>query len=275
MTKLSARGALLALAFGIAAVPALAADKDPVAAVVNGTEIHKSAIDEFRRTLPPNLAGAPYEALVDIVVNNQILSDQAKKDGTANDPEVKRALQQAQDKVLRQAWMSKKLKSEVTDEAVKAKYDEFVKNFKPVEEVRARHVLVDNEDQAKAIIAELNKGAKFEDVAKAKSKDPSAKQNGGDLGYFSKEEMVPEFSEAAFAMKPGQLSAKPVKTQFGWHVIKVEDKRQSQPPSFDEAKPMIREQLAEQTAEKVVTAARAKADVKRFDEDGKPLPEKK
>lgn len=273
MNKLSLSACALALALGFAA-PALAADKDPVIAVVNGTEIRQSAMTDFQRTLPPQMQQAPYEALLDALINNQLVYDQAKKDGTANDPEVKQAIRQLEQKVLRQAWMSKKLRSEVSDQAVKKHYDKLVAEYKPSEEVHARHILLASEDEAKAVIAELNKGAKFEDVAKAKSKDPSAAANGGDLGYFSKQEMVPQFAEAAFAMRPGETSAKPVQSQFGWHVIKVEDKRMSAPPSLDEAKPVIREQLAEQTAHKLVEDMRAKAKIKRFAADGKPLDEK-
>ncbi|MGE5506079.1 MAG: peptidylprolyl isomerase [Actinomycetota bacterium] len=275
MTFASARSTALALGLlaGIALPAAAAEVKDPVVATVNGTDIHMSQLVEFQRTLPPQLAGAPYDALLDIVVNNQLVYDAAKRDKLESDPEVKATMKQLEQKVLRQAWMSKKLRAGITDDVLKARYDEFVRNFKPEEEVRARHILVETEDQAKAIIADLQKGADFGETAKAKSKDPSAQQNGGDLGYFSKGEMVPQFADAAFAMKAGELSAKPIKSQFGWHVIKVEDRRMASPPPFDAAKPMLREQLAEVTAEKLVMDLKSKAKIKRFGPDGKPLPE--
>jgi peptidyl-prolyl cis-trans isomerase C len=275
MTFASARSTALALGLLTAfALPAAAAEpKDPVVATVNGTDIHMSQMVDFQRTLPPQLAGAPYEALLDIIVNNQLVFDAAKKERLDADPEVKATMKQLEQKVLRQAWMSHKLRAAITDDVLKARYDEFVRNFKPEEEVHARHILVDNEDLANQIIADLKKGADFAETAKAKSKDPSAQQNGGDLGYFSKGEMVPQFADAAFAMKAGELAAKPVKTQFGWHVIKVEDRRMASPPAFDQAKPMLREQMAETTAEKLVMDLRTKAKVKRFGPDGKPLPE--
>lgn len=259
----------LALAFPAVAEPA----KDPVVAVVNGTEIHLSQVAEFQRTLPPQLGQAPYEALLDTLVNNQLVYEQARREKVENDPEVKAALKQIEQKVLRQAWMNKRLKADVTEDAIRKAYDKFLREFQPQEEVRARHVLLETEDQAKAVIAELAKGGDFAEVAKAKSKDPSAQQNGGDLGYFTKGEMVPQFSEAAFAMKPGELSSKPVKSQFGFHVIKVEDKRAAQPPTLEQARGPIREQLAEASAEKLVTDLRAKAKVKRFGPDGQPLPD--
>lgn len=267
---------LLGVVAGFAAMPALAAEKDPVVATVNGTEIHASALANYQRSLPPQMAAqVPYEALLDSLINNQLIYEQAKKDGADKDAEVKQALKQLEQQVVIKSWMGKKLKAEVTDDAVKKGYDTFLAGFKPADEVRARHILTETEDQAKAVIAELKKGADFTETAKAKSKDPSAKQNGGDLGYFSKEEMVPQFAEAAFAMKPGELSENPVKSQFGWHVIKVEDRRLASPPSFEQAKPVLRERIAEETAEKLVTDIRAKAKVKRFDPEGKPLPEEK
>lgn len=278
MKSISARRAALMMGVvaGLAAAPALAADKDPVVAVVNGTELHASAVTAYQRTLPPQMAAqVPYEALLDSLINNQLIYDQAKKDGADKDPDVKQALKQLEQQVVVKAWMGKKLKAAITDDAIKQSYDKYLAEFKPSEEVRARHILTETEDQAKAVIAELNKGADFTELAKAKSKDPSAKQNGGDLGYFAKDEMVPQFAEAAFAMKPGELSATPVKSQFGYHVIKVEDRRMSSPPSLEQAKPAIREQLAEQTAETLVSDARAKAKVKKFDPEGKPLPEAK
>ncbi len=267
---------LMGLAAGIAAAPAWAADKDPVVAVINGTELRASAVAAYQRTLPPQMAAqVPYEALLESLINNQLVYEQAKKDGADKDAEVKQALKQVEQQIVVKSWMGKKLKTEITDEAVKKAYDKFIAEYKPVEEVRARHILTETEDQAKAVIADLKKGTDFAELAKTKSKDPSAAQNGGDLGYFTKDEMVPQFADAAFAMKPGELSTAPVKSQFGFHVIKLEDRRMAAPPTFDQAKPAIREQLAEETAQKVVADVRAKAKVKRFDPEGKPLPEQK
>lgn len=278
MKILSARCAFLAAGFGVllAAPSAWAADKDPVVAVVNGSEIHASALASYRRTLPPQMAAqVPYEALLDSMINNRLAFDQGKKEGVDKDPEVKQALKDIEQQLVVKAWMGKKLKAAVTDEAVKQGYDKFLAEFKPAEEVRARHILTESEEAAKVVISDLQKGADFTETAKAKSKDPSARQNGGDLGYFTKDEMVPQFSEAAFAMKNGELSSAPVKSQFGWHVIKVEDRRMSSPPSFEQAQPVLREKLAEDTAEALISDMRAKAKVKRFDPEGKPLPDAK
>ncbi|MGE5548809.1 MAG: peptidylprolyl isomerase [Solirubrobacterales bacterium] len=271
------KGALaLGLAFGLAAVPALAADKDPVVATVNGTEIRASTVTAYQRTLPPQIAAqAPFEALLEVVINNQLVYEAAKKDNVLADPEVKQALKQQEQQLAVQAYIMKKRRAEITDATLQKAYDEALKDYKPAEEVHARHVLLETEDQAKAVIAELNKGGDFTEIAKAKSKDPSAKQNGGDLGYFAKDEMVPQFAEAAFAMTPGEISKTPVKTQFGWHVIKVEDKRMSTAPTFEQAKPALKAKLAEDVAEKVVTDLRSKAKVKKFNADGTPVAETK
>lgn len=271
------RGAILAAVLAAATLPAQAADnKDPVVAIVNGTELRASALMAYRRSLPPQMASqVPYEALLDSMINNALIFEQGKKDGTDKDPEVKQALKDIEQQLVVKAWMSKKLKANVNDAAVKQAYDKFLANYKPQEEVHARHVLSDSEEGAKAIIAELKKGADFAETAKTKSKDPSAKQNGGDLGYFAKDEMVPQFADAAFAMQAGQLLDAPVKTQFGWHVIKVEDRRMSTAPAFEQVQPMLREQLAEETADRLLSDMRGKAKVKRFDPEGKPLPDAK
>ena len=271
------RGAILAAILAATALPAQAADnKDPVVAVVNGTELRASALMAYRRSLPPQMASqVPYEALLDSMINNALIFEQGKKDGTDKDPEVKQALKDIEQQLVVKAWMGKKLKAGVTDAAVKQAYDAFLAAYKPQEEVHALHILSDSEDNAKAVIADLKKGADFAELAKTRSKDPSAKQNGGDLGFFNQEEMVPQFAQAAFAMQDGQLADAPVKTQFGWHVIKVEGRRMSTAPTLEQIQPMLREQLAEETADRLLADMRAKAKIKRFDPEGKPLPDAK
>lgn len=273
MNPTSARLGLLALglAAGLAAAPAFAAD-DKVAAEVNGTKLTQSAVANYARSLPPQMAAqAPYGAVLDMVVNNHLIYEQAKKEGVDKDPEVKQMLKQIEQQLMVKAWMNKKLQAAVTDEAIKRAYDRYVATFKPVEEVRARHILTETEDQAKAVIAELAKGADFGETAKAKSKDPSAKQNGGDLGFFTKDEMVAQFADAAFAMQPGELATAPVKSQFGFHVIKLEERRMAAAPTFEQAKPVLRDQVAEEAAQKMVAGIREKAKVKLYDPEGKPL----
>ena len=267
------RGALaLGLVAGLAALPALAADKDPVAASVNGTDIHVSQVAEFQRALGPQAAQAPYAMVLDLKINNMLISDAARKENLQNDAEVKRAVRDAEDDILKRAWLEKKMRAtDIPESVMKQRYDAAAAEYKPEDEVHARHILVETEDQAKAIISDLRNGSSFDDLAKTKSKDPSAAQNGGDLGYFTKGDMVPQFADAAFAMKVGETSAEPVKSPFGWHVIKIEDRRVKPMPSFDEVKPAIREHLLRESVQQAVLDMRNKAKIKRFNPDGTPL----
>ncbi len=268
------RGALaLGLLAGLAITPALAAEQNPVVAVVNGSDIHLSEVVDFQRNLPPQIAQAPFPAILEVLINNRLITDAARKEGLQHDPEVKREVRLAEEGAMRRAWLNKKVHDDITDAAMKERYDQYVAHFKPEEEVHARHILVETEDQAKAVIADLKSGANFEDVAKAKSKDPSAQKNGGDLGFFTKTEMVPAFADAAFALKPGEVSPEPVKTQFGWHVIKVVERRLTTAPTFEDAKPVLREQMSEKIAQQMVGDLRAKAKIKTFNPDGSPAPE--
>ena len=274
------RPALLACAL-VAATPALADDAkpgdDPVVATVNGLPIHRSALLQAYKN--SRLSQAPIEAvypqLLDYVITSQLLLTEARKSNIAEDPEVKERVKLAQDNILEQTFLERKVASGVTDDAIKAKYDEMVKTQPGKDEVHARHILFDNEDDAKKAIADIKGGAKFEDIAKAKSKDTSAAQNGGDLGFFGKEEMVPEFAEAAFKLKPGEMTETPVKTQFGWHVIQVIETRKAPPPSLEESKASITTELRNQVAQQIIEGMQKDASIKRFNLDGSPMPDAK
>ncbi|HYY36585.1 MAG TPA: peptidylprolyl isomerase, partial [Xanthobacteraceae bacterium] len=159
--------------------------------------------------------------------------------------------------------LQQEAKAAVSDEAMHQIYNDAVKSVGGQEEVRARHILVQSEDEAKAILEQLKKGADFATLAKEKSKDPGAAE-GGDLGYFTKDQMVPEFADVAFKMYPGQLS-NPVKTQFGWHVIKLEDKRTKQPPEFERVKDQIEAYLARKAQTDFIAKLRQNAKVERLD----------
>ena len=270
------RAAALASAL-FAAAPALAEDAkvadDPVVATVNGLAIHKSTLMEAYKH--SRLAQAPIEAvypqLLDYVVTSQLLLIEAKKQNLAEDPEVKAQMRFAQDNILEQTYIERKVAAIVTDDAIKARYEDTVKKQPGKDEVHARHILLENEADAKQVIADIKGGAKFEDLAKTKSKDPSAAQNGGDLGFFSKDEMVPEFAAAAFKLKPGELIDAPVKTQFGWHVIEVIEKRQAPPPTLEESKASIVTELRNGAAQKIIEGIEKDASVARFNIDGTPM----
>ncbi len=265
----------------VAAAAALAApwplvaqeSEDPVVAVVDGEEIRRSTVEEVRGSLP-QLQQVPlemvYEQLLDHVIISHLLTSKAREAGLADDPEVQQRLKMLEEQILQQAYLAERVDDAMTDERLRAAYDEYVESNPPQEQVRARHILLDSEEAAREAIAAIEGGAAFEEVARERSTGPTA-ENGGDLGYFSREDMVEPFAEAAFGMEAGEVSAEPVQTQFGWHVIKVEDRRMSEPPAFAEMRDELRRNLAEQVAQEEVARLREEADIDRFALDGTPL----
>ena len=185
-----------------------------------------------------------------------------------DDPAFKKRLAFVEDQVVQDFWLQKQIAEKVTPEKMKQAYEEKVKNMPAEDEVHARHILVATEPEAKAIIADLKKGAAFDKLAKEKSTDKASGAEGGDLGWFKKTDMVKEFADAAFALKKGELSQTPVKTQFGYHVIKVEDRRKAPPPSFEELSGQIHQDLARETVTAMLNKLRADAKVEKFNIDG-------
>src|SRR6185503_5310080 len=247
---------------------------DPVVARVDKSEIHRSDLVTALNSMPPQVQQMQmsqiYPLLVDRMVDIKLIANAGRAAGLAADPEVKRKVAEAEDRAIQEAYLDGKVKKQITDEAIRKKYQEELAGNPPEEEVHARHILVAKEADAKAIIAQLQKGADFATLAKSKSTDGSAKE-GGDLGFFSHDEMVPEFADAAFAMKPGEISKVPVKTQFGYHVIKVEERRKQDAPTFDQAKEAIAGEMQQELTQAAVKELLAKAKVERFDIDGKPF----
>lgn len=254
------------------AAPVFAADApqptpagDPVVARVDGTEIHRSEIDALIAQLPQNVREMKPEvvipALIEQVVSQRLVTAAGYKAGLQNSDEVKDELKKAEARAVQHVYIRKLLDTKITPSMLENAYKQHLAVNPPSEEVRASHILVETEDQAKAIIDELKKGGDFAKIAKEKSKDPSAATQGGDLGYFTREAMVPEFSDAAFTMKPGEVSEKPVKSQFGWHVIKVVDRRTPPPPSFEESKGDLEEQMSQDVIKKELEGLRANAKV--------------
>jgi peptidyl-prolyl cis-trans isomerase C len=250
-------------------------DPDPVLATVNGQPIHLSDVKEATSTLPPQARGMPpqqlYPMLLEQLIDARALLIQAQRTGLDKDPDVQRSMQAAQERALETALLNKVVRPQVSDEAVKARYDQDIAGKTGDVEVHARHILVGDEATAKKIIAELKKGADFAALSKQYSKDPGAAQQGGDLGFFKKTDMVPEFSAVAFSLKDGEVSPTPVKTQFGWHVIQVTEHRTSQPPSFEQERDELRQQMVQAAVQKEVAQVRAAVKVEKFNPDGTPV----
>ncbi|PYE88977.1 peptidylprolyl isomerase [Phyllobacterium leguminum] len=247
------RKALSALAatalIAIAAHGAYAQDKAPVAdpakvlATVNGQPITQAEVDQASSDLDPQFSRLPAEqrrlAALAALIDIKALATKGKTEKLDQTPEFKQRMDFLQDRALHNAYFEKEIVGKISDADVRARYDKEMAATPPQNEVRARHILVKTKEEADAIIKKLDGGAKFEDLAKENSTDGSA-ANGGDLGYFSQGQMVPEFEKAALALEPGKYTKEPVQTQFGYHVIKLEDKRAQQPPAYDQVKEQVR-----------------------------------
>ncbi len=245
-----------------------AQDADAVVARVNGVEIRQSdlanAEDEIGGNMPQMAPDQKRDYLITYLGDVILLSQAAQQQKVADRDDVKHRIEFERNKVLMETLLQDVGQKALTDEAMHKVYDEAVKQMGGEQEVHARHILVATEDEAKAIESELKKGADFATLAKQKSKDPGAAE-GGDLGYFTKDQMVPEFAEVAFKLDKGQVSD-PVKTQFGWHIIKVEDKRIKPTPTFDEVKGQIETYVAHRAQAELVQKLRSAANIERLDQ---------
>jgi peptidyl-prolyl cis-trans isomerase C len=263
-----ALGALAVAAF-LSAPAAIvrAQDSDPVVARANGVDIHESELAYAEEEIGGNIPNMPPEQkrdyLITYLADVAVLSHAAEQQKLEERPDVKRRLAFDRNRLLMESLLQNVGKAALSEEAEHKVYDEAVKQMTGEQEVLARHILVPTEEEAKAILAELKKGADFATLAKEKSKDPGAAE-GGDLGYFTKEQMVPEFAEVAFKLDKGQISD-PVKTQFGWHIIKVEDKRTKPTPTFEQVKSQIDNYIAHRAQSEMVEKLRSAANVERLD----------
>ncbi|HXR86193.1 MAG TPA: peptidylprolyl isomerase [Stellaceae bacterium] len=248
---------------------------DTVIARVNGQVVHRSDLDVQLRNAPAQIQQQPldkiYPALLNSIVNTELLDQAARKAKIDQNAQVKQELAAAQTQILVNAYVASLARGQITEAKLRQAYDQYAKDAPKTEEVHARHILVSSEQEAKDIIDQLKKGADFGTLAKDKTIDPSGKSNGGDLGYFTKQDMVPEFANAVFAMKPGDFSQTPVKTQFGWHVIKLEDKRPGKAGTYEQVAPEIAQQMTQQIVAAKLQDLRGQAKIEAYGLDGKPL----
>ncbi|MFG1205702.1 peptidylprolyl isomerase [Xanthobacter flavus] len=256
-----------------AAASAAAAGADPVLVTVNGTPIRQSelniAIEDIGSGLPPEVRGpARDEYILSFLTDMTLIAKAAEAQKVDQTPEFQNRLAYARMKALMEALMMQEAKKAVSAELKRKTYDELVKSAPADMEVHARHILVDDEAKAKEIAKKAKAGEDFAKLAKENSKDSA--EDGGDLGYFTKDQMVPEFAEAAFKLEKGQVSD-PVKTQFGWHVIKVEDKRQKAVPSYEQVEDQVEQYLVRKAQADMVTKLRADAKIEKTAAPAKPV----
>ncbi len=262
----------VALVLGLLASTALGAlaQSDTVVATVSGQSITEADVQmavseldqQFAQLTPEQKRAAALSAIIEI----RLMSEKAKASKLDQDENFKRKLAFLNERALHAQVIEKEISPKVTDEMLKARYDKEVAARPAAEEVRARHILVKTEEEAKEIIAKLDGGADFEALAKEKSSDPGSGANGGDLGFFAKGQMVPEFEAAAFALEPGSYTKTPVKSEFGFHVIKLEEKRTQPPVAFDQVKDQIRQLVFRDVYFDAVKQLRAGASVEIKDE---------
>lgn len=247
-----------------AEAPAVAPTPETVVATVGGESITEADLSFAAEDLVQELQQMPPEErrpfLLRVLIDMKVLAAAGREAGMADTPLFQQRLQYLEERALRRAYFADTIANAVTEEAVRAEYDKFTADFQPADEIRASHILVATEEEAKAIKADLDGGADFATIAKEKSIDPGA-ANGGDLGFFGKGMMVAPFEEAAFALTDiGQVSD-PVQSQFGWHVIRLEEKRQSAPPAFEQVAGQLQQQLLMSTFDSTVAGLMANTTV--------------
>jgi peptidyl-prolyl cis-trans isomerase C len=264
----------LVAAFAFAG-PLARAQEDPVVARVNGTEVRQSdlaiADEEVGAQQTAQMTPeAKRDYLISFVADMMLVAKAAEDKKVGDSADFRRRLAFTRNKLLMEQYLQADAKTAVTEAAMRKIYDEAIAQMNKETEVKARHILVETEDEAKTVLAELKKGADFAELAKSKSKDPGS-ADGGDLGYFTKDQMVPEFSEVAFKLDKGALSD-PVKSQFGWHIIKVEDKRERQPPEFAKVKDQLEQYVVRRSQVELITKLRNEAKIERLTPPAAPAP---
>ena len=247
---------------------------DPIVARVNGEEIRRSAVFALAGTLPQQFQSQimqVYPLLVQRLVDFKLANAAGRAQGLAEDEEVKKRLAELEDRVIREVWIERAVDEGMTEEALRSRYTTYLADNPPVTEQNARHILLKTEEEAREIIGKLDGGADFAEMATEHSTGPSGPR-GGDLGYFTEDQMLPEFSTAANALQPGEYTKDPVETQFGWHVIKVEDRREVAPPSFEDLELQLRQEYARENVETVLQGLRDKAEIEITAEGKSMLP---
>ena len=245
-----------------------------IVATVDGKPIFLSEIIGMAQRLPEQYRkmslDAVYPSLLTRAIDSKLVTLEGRRAGFSKDPDVKKRLLDVEDQIISEIFLTKTIGSQVTEEALQKIYSETKSEMASGDQIKARHILLDSEEKAMEIIKKLQAGGEFAKLASEYSTGPSA-ASGGDLGWFGEGQMVPEFSKAAFALNPGDIVTKPVKTQFGWHIILVEDRKVSAPPSFDEAKEQLASTMSQKLLKELIETLRTKAKIVLFQADGTPI----
>ena len=247
---------------------------NPVVGSVEGHLIYLSDLGQALKTLPENLRGMPfdtvYPVLLDRMIDHEALVMMAERKGLDQTKAVQQQIQAATDQILEGAYLGQVAAPQVTEQAIRARYNQEFANRPATEEVRARHILVTTEAEARKVLEDLKKGADFATVARLVSKDPDAAK-GGDLGFFRREQVWPAFADVAFSLQPGQIAPNPIKNEFGWHVIKVEERRLVAPPSYSEVHDQLKQELLAAAVQQAVANAKSQLAIHRFNLDGSEI----
>ncbi len=257
----------------LGAAAATAAD-EPVAVIINGDPVPLSQIEREYQALPRQYRNVPFErvypSLVNRHVDRRLLLDAGLERNLIDDPEVQDLIADYADQAVQQVYLARRVKEFVTEDAVQIRYEAYLAENPPVEQVRLRHIILDTRDEALDVIERLRAGADFADLARQRSTGPSAPQ-GGDIGYFSRAEIIDEFRDVVFQMQPGDITSEPVQTGFGHHVIRVEDRRTLTPQSLEEKRQGILNDLSQEAVRTILDGLRATAEIQRFELDGSPV----
>ena len=264
-------------AAGHAAAPlpsAASGAANPMVASVEGHPIHLSDLRQEEPALPASLRNLPFAALYPVLLNRAVdhaaLVILARRHGLEHNPAVQRQIEEATDRILEAALLRQDAVPKVTEAAVKARYEQLYGHSHATPEVRARHILIASKAEAEKLIAELRHGADFASLARKYSEDPDGKQ-GGDLGFFRRDQVSPAFAAVAFSLQPGQVADQPVHNAFGWHVIQVEESRLVPPPSLRQVRDQIRNQLMQQAVRQEVALARSQLTIHAWNLDGSAI----
>lgn len=255
-------GLLAAALFTLSALPVLA---DDVVARVNGKDITTAEVQMATDVFGEQLAQIPEaqrrSMVIDALVDMHVMADAAQAAGVADSPKYKARMAFLEAQALRNTYVEDDLQAKISEDDIKARYEKDIAGYVAPEEVHARHILVKTEEEANAILKELAAGGDFQAIAKEKSQDPGSKANGGDLGFFAKGQMVPEFEAEAFALKPGETSAKPIKTQFGYHIMKVEERRTQPVPALDQVRDQVIQMVERDKYQEALAKMRGEAKI--------------